>query len=225
MRIIVVEDEPRLARALRRGLQKHGFAVDLKSDGKEALDHILIHFSVYDLIVLDLMLPNMEGLQICKTLREREISTPILVLTAKNQTQDKVEALNAGADDYMTKPFSLSELVARINARLRRADQAYPTELTAQDIRLDVGQHKVYRGEKEIVLTVKEFSLLEFFMRNVNQVLNREYILDHIWDFDFNSFSNVVDVHVKNLRKKLGKNKNNEDYIQTVSGVGYRFKA
>ncbi|HEU4677489.1 MAG TPA: response regulator transcription factor [Candidatus Paceibacterota bacterium] len=225
MRIIVVEDEPRLARALRQGLQKHGFAVDLKSDGKEALDHVLIHHSVYDLVILDLMLPNMEGLQICKAVRDHEINVPILVLTAKNQTQDKVEALNAGADDYMTKPFSLNELVARINARLRRTEHAYPTKLQAQDITLDVGQHKVYRGDKEIVLTVKEFALLEFFMRNVNQVLNREYILDHIWDFDFNSFSNVVDVHVKNLRKKLGKTKTNEDYIQTVSGVGYRFKA
>lgn len=227
MRIIVVEDEERLAKAIKRGLEQQGFAVDLMHDGEEALNHLLIHHSVYDLMVLDLTLPKRSGLDITKTLRERSISVPILVLTAKDQTANKVVLLNAGADDYMTKPFSLSELTARAHALMRRPENTYPTELTARDIRLDVGYHKVYVGEKEVPLTVKEFALLEYFMRHPNQVLDRERILDHVWDFNFNSFSNVVDVHVKNLRKKLSvpHNASNNEYIETISGVGYRFKA
>lgn len=224
MRIMAVEDERRLANALKRGLELHGFAVDCIHDGVEAFEHLLLHHSVYDLVILDLMLPNLGGLDICKKLRERGIAVPILVLTAKDQTVDKVMLLNAGADDYMTKPFALAELVARGNALLRRPEHSYPTELTLHDIRLDVGNHKIYRGTVEIPLTVKEFSLLEFFMRHPDKVLDRERILDHIWDFNFNSFSNVVDVHVKNLRKKLGKTKTKDEYIETVSGVGYRFK-
>lgn len=227
MRIIVVEDEERLAKAIKRGLEQQGFAVDLMHDGEEALNHLLIHHSVYDLMVLDLTLPKRSGLDITKTLRERSISVPILVLTAKDQTANKVVLLNAGADDYMTKPFSLSEVTARAHALMRRPENTYPTELTARDIRLDVGYHKVYVGEKEVPLTVKEFALLEYFMRHPNQVLDRERILDHVWDFNFNSFSNVVDVHVKNLRKKLSAphNASNNEYIETISGVGYRFKA
>lgn len=222
---MVVEDERRLAKGLKQGLELHGFAVDLQHDGEEARNHLIIHHKVYDLIILDLMLPNATGLDICKSLRERHISTPILILTAKDQTSDKVTLLNAGADDYLTKPFAIAEVIARANALMRRPEHSYPSQLTLKNLRLDVGAHKVYRDEKEISLTVKEFALLEFFMRNPNQVLDRERILDHIWDFNFNSFSNVVDVHVKNLRKKLGKTKAKDDYIETVSGVGYRFKA
>jgi DNA-binding response OmpR family regulator len=227
MRIIVVEDEQRLAKGIKRGLEQQGFAVDIMHDGEEALNHLLIHHSVYDLIVLDLTLPKRSGADITKALRERKISVPILVLTAKDQTANKVVLLNAGADDYMTKPFSLSELIARAHALMRRPEHTYPSELTIRDVRLDVGYHKVYVGDKEVPLTVKEFALLEFFMRHPNQVLDREKILDHVWDFNFNSFSNVVDVHVKNLRKKLSApNKaSNNEYIETISGVGYRFKA
>lgn len=224
MRIMVVEDERRLAKALEKGLQMNGFAVDIEQDGRKAFEHVLLHHAVYDLLILDLMLPSMSGMEICQGLRERSIPIPILVLSAKGQTVDKVVLLNMGADDYMTKPFALAEVIARGNALMRRPEHAYPTELTLHDIRLDIGNHKAYLDEKELTLTVKEFALLEFFMRHPNQVLDREKILDHIWDFNFNSFSNVVDVHVKNLRKKLGKRKSKDEYIETVSGVGYRFK-
>lgn len=224
MRVMIVEDEQRLAQALKRGLEQYGFAIDMKYDGKEALDHLLIHHAVYDLLILDLMLPSLTGLEITKELRNRKFSLPILILTARDQTLDKVSLLNAGADDYLTKPFALVELVARANAIMRRPETSYPSEITARDLRLDVGNHKAYRDDEEIKLTVKEFSLLEFFMRHPNQVLDRERILDHIWDFNFNSFSNVVDVHIKNLRKKLGTSASKHEYIETVSGVGYRFK-
>ncbi len=225
MRVLIVEDERRLANALKRGLEQHGFAVDARHDGIEAREHLLIHHSVYDLVILDLMLPGADGLAICTSVREHGVNVPILILTAKDQTADKVSLLNAGADDYMTKPFAIAELIARGHALLRRPDTHYPSELRTHDLRLDVAKHKVYRGENEVPLTVKEFALLEFFMRNPDKVLDREHILDHVWDFNFNSFSNVVDVHVKNLRKKLGKNEYGDDYIETVSGVGYRFAA
>lgn len=225
MRTLIVEDEERLARIMKRGMEQHGFAVDTIHDGAEAFEHIILHFSVYDCIVLDLNLPNRGGLEICTALRQRGIKTPILVLSAKDQTVDKVVLLDAGADDYMTKPFALAELIARMHALLRRPDVSYPSELSAQDIRIDVGNHRAFRDQEELVLTVKEFSLLEYFLRHPNQVLDREKILDHVWDFNFNSFSNVVDVHVKNLRRKLGKSKIKDEYIETVSGVGYRFTA
>ena len=223
MRGIIVEDEVRLAKMMKRGMEEQGFAIDVIHNGIEAFEHILIHYSVYDFIILDLMLPGREGLDICRGLRERGIKTPILILTARDQVVEKVVLLNAGADDYMTKPFALIELIARTRALLRRPDSTISTELTGQDIRLDTSNHRAYRNEVELKLTVKEFALLEFFLRNPDQVLDREKILDHIWDFNFNSFSNVVDVHIKNLRRKLSATNNNE-YIQTVSGVGYRFK-
>ncbi len=225
MRIIIVEDEVRLAKSIKRGLEQEGFAVDMMHNGAEAFAHISIHFSVYDFIILDLMLPDRDGLDICKSLRERSINTPILILTARDQTVDKITLLNAGADDYVTKPFIFLELVARIRALSRRPETSQPIELRGQDIRLDVNNHKAYRNEEELNLTVKEYALLEFFLKNPNQVLDREKILDHIWDFNFNSFSNVVDVHIKNLRRKLGTSTQKDAYIETVSGVGYRFKA
>jgi len=224
MRGIIVEDEVRLAKMMKQGMEDLGFAIDILHNGIEAFEHIIIHNSVYDFIILDLMLPGREGLDICRGLRERGIKTPILILTARDQTVEKVVLLNAGADDYMTKPFALIELIARARALLRRPGSALPTELTAQDIRLDIGNHRAYCNEVELKLTVKEFALLEFFLRHPNQVLDREKILDHIWDFNFNSFSNVVDVHIKNLRRKLTSTNNKDEYIQTVNGVGYRFK-
>lgn len=224
MRIIVVEDEVRLAKSIKRGLELEGFAVDVYHNGAEAFAHISIHYSVYDFIILDLMLPDRGGLDICKSLRERGIHVPILILTARDQAVDKITLLNAGADDYMTKPFIFLELVARIRALARRPEVSHPVELIGQDIRLDGNNHKAYRDEEELNLTVKEFALLEFFLQHPNQVLDREKILDHIWDFNFNSFSNVVDVHIKNLRRKLGASNQKDVYIETVSGVGYRFK-
>ena len=224
MRIAIVEDEMRLAKMMKTGMEQQGFAVDLIHDGDEAVERLLVHHSVYDLVILDLMLPGRGGLDICKVVREHGVTTPILILTARDQTADKVVLLDAGADDYMTKPFAFAELLARGRALMRRPDATYPSELGGQDIQMDVGNHKVFRGAKELVLTVKEFALLEFFLRHPNQVLDRERILDHIWDFNYNSFSNVVDVHIKNLRKKLGQSKLKDEYIETVSGVGYRFQ-
>ncbi len=221
MRVFIAEDQIKLANAIKRGLEHQGFAVDHRANGNEAAEHLVIHHSSYDVIMLDLMLPGRSGLDICRTLRERNITTPILVLTAKNATADKVSLLNSGADDYLTKPFSFAELVARIQALMRRPDESLPVELIAGDLRLNPGTHKVFNQEKEVKLTAKEFALLEFFMRHPGQILDRELILDHVWDFNFNSFSNVVDVHVKNLRKKLGQTEE-KILIETVEGVGYR---
>jgi DNA-binding response OmpR family regulator len=224
MRILIVEDEERLARSLKKGLEKKGFAVDHVDDGERAATRISLHRDQYDLIILDLMLPGQSGLSVCRAVREHGITTPILVLTAKQEIVDKVILLSSGADDYLVKPFSFQELHARIQALLRRPREALPITLSAQDIYLDTGMRKVFRKNKEIPLTTKEFVLLEFFMRNPNQALDREYILDHLWNFEFDSFSNVIDVHVKNLRKKLGDTKRNQ-LLETVRGVGYRLKA
>jgi DNA-binding response OmpR family regulator len=221
MRVFIAEDNKRLAASIKRGLERSGFAVDHRDDGAVASDHLIIHHSLYNVIVLDLMLPNKSGFDICKVLRERGIKTPIMVLTAKDSTTDKITLLNIGADDYLTKPFAFAELVARLNALMRRPDEVLPTELVVGILRLDTITHRVFLYEKELKLTAKEFSLLEFFMRHPGQLLDRERILDNVWDFNFNSFSNVVDVHVKNLRKKLGQT---EDlvFIETLEGVGYR---
>jgi len=177
----------------------------------------------YDLMVLDLMLPDMDGWQITKGLREMNITIPILVLTARDEIENKVDLLLSGADDYLAKPFSFEELYARIQAILRRPQNILPDILTVEDIKLDPISRKVERKNKEIPLTLKEFVLLEYFMRNPNKVVNREELLSHLWDFNYSSFSNVVDVHVKNLRKKLG-NGNSSAVLETVRGVGYRLK-
>ncbi len=221
MRVFIAEDQAKLAASIKRGLEHKGFAVDWKDNGTEAAEHLIIHHAYYDVIILDLMLPGRSGQEICTALRERNISVPILILTAKNTTTDKVVLLNAGADDYLSKPFSFAELVARLQALMRRPEPTLQTELVVGELRLDSGQHTVYCGDEQIKLTTKEFALLEFFMRNPGKILDRELILDHVWDFNFNSFSNVVDVHVKNLRKKLGQTEE-KLFIETVDGVGYR---
>ncbi len=222
MRVFIAEDQDKLAKAIKRGLEHKGFAVDTLPHGGEAFEHLIIHHATYDVIVLDLMLPGRTGHDICRSLRERSIKTPILVLTARSATADKVVLLNDGADDYLTKPFSFAELIARLQALMRRPDDVLPTELVVGDLRLDPGTHRVFLDEVELKMTAKEFALLEFFMRHSGQILDRERILDHVWDFNFNSFSNVVDVHVKNLRKKLGQSEE-KLFIETVEGVGYRF--
>lgn len=221
MRVIIVEDQRRLGQSIKRGLERKGFAVDHYENGDEAADHMILHHALYDAMILDLMLPGRSGMDVCRVLRERGIRTPILILTAKDATSDKVVMLNYGADDYLTKPFSFAELIARLQAIMRRPENVLQTELVVGDLRLDPNLHKVFQKEKEVKLTTKEFALLEFFMRHPDQVLNRELILDHVWDFDFNSLSNIVDVHVKNLRKKLGHSQA-QPIIETVEGVGYR---
>src|SRR3990170_574604 len=165
------------------------------------------------------MLPDKDGVEVCKNLREKNVVLPIIMLTARDTVKDKILGLDSGADDYMVKPFSFEELISRIKALLRRPKQSLPIELKINNILLNATTRRVFRNQKEIPLTLKEFGMLEYFMRQPNRVLTREQILDHLWDFDFSSFSNVVDVHIKNLRKKLGRD---EKTLETIRGVGYR---
>lgn len=222
MRILLVEDERKLAEALKEGLTQKGYAVDILNQGDEAFTRISIHHDDYDLVVLDLMLPGMDGITICKNVRERGITVPILILTARDEVDNKVNLLLSGADDYMVKPFSFDELCARIQALLRRPAAMVPIILKIKDIELDSGERTVKKEGTVVALTLKEFMLLEYFMRHPNQAINREDLLSHLWDFNYSSFSNVVDVHVKNLRRKLGYDR--DDFIETVRGIGYRLK-
>lgn len=220
MKILLVEDEQKLATALVRGLGLEGYTVDHIADGKKALTRISLHRSDYDLVILDLMLPSMDGHEICKQMREMNITVPILILTARNETDTKVQLLQSGADDYLVKPFSFAELTARCRALMRRPNEKLPETLKVADIELNPGERRVRRSGREVPLTLKEFGLLEYFMRHPNQVVNREDLLNHLWDFNYVGFSNVVDVHVKNLRRKL--DENGESILETVRGIGYR---
>ena len=221
MKILLVEDEQKLATAIARGLGLEGYTVDTIADGKKALTRISLHRTDYDLIILDLMLPSMDGNEITTQMREMNITIPVLVLTARNETGTKVQLLQSGADDYLVKPFSFAELVARIRALLRRPTESLPTMLKVGELELNPSERRAYRGGKEIPLTLKEFGLLEYFMRHPNQVVNREDLLNHLWDFNYVGFSNVVDVHVKNLRRKLDDG-DGGDVLETVRGIGYR---
>ncbi len=223
MRIILVEDEVKLAEAMTLGLTKKGYAVDQIHDGAKALSRLSLNHVDYDLIILDLMLPNLDGESITRKLREQEITTPILILTARDEIKSKVDLLLSGADDYLVKPFSFDELLARMQALLRRPVGMVSLILQVRDITLDPTLRKVEKSGKVVLLTLKEFVLLEHFMRNPDKVVNREELLSHLWDFNYNSFSNVVDVHIKNLRKKLDRH-GDTDLLETVRGVGYRLK-
>jgi DNA-binding response OmpR family regulator len=223
MRILIVEDETKLAEAVKKGLELKGFTVDWIAEGDKARTRILLYKTEYDLVLLDLMLPGISGDQICRDVREAGVTTPIIMLTARDETEFKVDLLNSGADDYITKPFSFDELIARIQAVLRRPEQTLPGVLAVRNIELDTGKHSVTKGGAEVSLTLKEFSLLELFMHHPNEALPREAILDHVWSFDFPGFSNVLDVHMKNLRKKLDTNYEDADPLfETIRGVGYR---
>lgn len=223
MKILVVEDNEKLAAGIVKGLKQHGYGAHTIANGEEAAEHIITNNQDYDAILLDLMLPGRSGLDICSSIREREIRTPIIILTAKSETVDKLQLLNAGADDYVVKPFSFDELVARIRAVTRRPQNLLPDEIVHGLIRLVSSQYKAYIENTQIPLTLKEFSILELFLRNPKMTLTREFILDHVWDYNFSSSSNIVDVHVKNLRKKLSDTESG-DIIETVNGVGYRLK-
>lgn len=220
MRILIVEDEPKLAEPLKKGLEMKGFTVDYLEDAEKARTRIKLYRDEYDLVLLDLMMPGVDGATICREAREEGVTTPIIMLTARDEVDMKVKLLNMGADDYIVKPYSIEEVAARINAILRRPETTLPTVLTVRDITLDPAKHVVMKDGKEVALTLKEFSLLEFFMRNPGEALKREAVLDHVWSFDFPAFSNVLDVHMKNLRKKL------DDYddplFETIRGIGYR---
>lgn len=219
MRILIVEDERRLANIIKKGLVENGFAVDQAFDGEEGL--YLAESEQYDLIVLDVMLPKLDGLQLCKELRKKNIKTPVLMVTAKSTTEDKVAGLDSGADDYMTKPFSFIEFRSRIHALIRRSHQETSPVLRADDLEVDPLKHVVKRREKAINLTPKEFAVLEFLLRHKGEVVSRTMIVEHVWDYNFDGMSNVVDVFVVSLRKKVDGHFKKK-LIQTVHGVGYK---
>lgn len=222
MRILIVEDQENLAKLIKKGLESESFAVDYILDGETALNRILINHKNYDLIILDLMLPKKNGIEVCREVRAKKIDVPILILTANDSTKDVANGLNAGADDYLTKPFSFEVLLARIHAILRRPKFSLPLLLTIKDIELDPARKQVWRKKKEIKLTLKEFGLLEYLIRNKNIAVNREQILSSVWDFAFDSFANVVDVHITNLRKKI--DDHDAKIIKTIRGVGYKIE-
>jgi DNA-binding response OmpR family regulator len=223
MRILIIEDQEKLARSLKKGLEHYGYAVDMIHDGAEGMRRLEFDHKDYDLLILDRMLPGMDGMDICRTLREKGSTLPVLMLTAKDALDDKIEGLNIGADDYLVKPFDFPELAARVQALLRRPTEKFVSEIEVRGIVLNPVTRIVTRNGKEIALTAKEFSILEQFMRHPNEALTRERILGPAWDFAYDGLSNVIDVHVKNLRKKL--QQKIETLFETVHGVGYRLKA
>jgi DNA-binding response OmpR family regulator len=221
MRILVVEDEKKVLSFIKRGLEEEKYEVETAMDGEEGLK--LAMDKPYDLIVLDWMLPKKDGLSMVKELRSKKAMIPVLMLTAKDSVEDIVAGLDSGSDDYLTKPFAFAELLARVRALLRRAEQERGAEINFADLRLDPVTHKVWRRDKEVILTAKEYGLLEYFMRNPNQVVTRTMIADHVWDYTFDSFTNIIDVYVNYLRKKIDRG-SEKKLIHTVRGVGYIFK-
>jgi len=221
VRVLVVEDEVKMAALVRRGLEREGYAVDVARDGDEAL--WAAREQEYDAIVLDAMIPEPDGFAVCHTLRAESRWAPVLMLTARDSVEDRVRGLDAGADDYLTKPFAFEELFARLRALTRRGPVERPTVIEVGDLRLDPGTHAVHRGTRRIDLSAKEFGLLEFLMRHPDEVLSRSRILEHVWDFAYEGGSNVVDVYVRYLREKVDRPFGRAD-IQTVRGVGYRLR-
>jgi two-component system OmpR family response regulator len=222
VRVLVVEDEARMATLLQRGLREEGYSVDIASNGTDGL--WLGCEQEYDAIVLDIMLPGIDGFEVCRRLREAGRWTPVLLLTARDAVEDRVRGLDAGADDYVTKPFSFAELAARVRALVRRGAGARPTALEVGDLRLDPATHRATRGGVELALSPKEMAVLELLMRHVGDVVTRTQILDHAWDFAYDGGSNVVDQYIAYLRRKVDQPFGRHD-IQTVRGVGYRLGA
>ena len=221
MRILVVEDEHRIANTIKKGLEQERYAVDVAYDGTQGFD--MAATEEYDLLILDLMLPGIDGLTICRNLRKQNIQTPIIILTAKGQIQDKITGLDAGADDYLTKPFSFEELLARIRALLRRPKTSLKSVLSVEDITLDPAKYTVERDDVRISLSSKEFSLLEFLMRHAGIVQTKETIIAHVWDYDSDILPNTVEVYIRNLRNKIDiPFKNKKPLIQTIRGFGYK---
>ncbi len=224
MRILIVEDEHRIANTIKKGLEQERYAVDVAYNGTNGFD--LASTEEYDLIILDLLLPEMDGITICKELRKNRIHTPILMLTAKGQIQDKVLGLDSGADDYLTKPFSFEELLARIRALTRRPKPSFNSTLTVADLHLDPKLFQVERDGKIIKLTNKEFSLLEYLMRNADKTLTKDKIISHVWNYDADILINTVEVYIRNLRKKIDAPfKNKKPFIQTIRGFGYKISS
>jgi heavy metal response regulator len=222
MRLLVVEDEQKLASFIEQGLTEEGYAVDVASDGEFGLNMALDQ--VHDLVILDISLPKKDGLMVLKEMREARIATPVLLLTVRANIEDKVLGLDAGADDYLTKPFAFQELVARVRALLRRRAETAPPVLQVADVTLDPARRTVERNGEKIELTPREFSLLDYFMRNTDRVLTRTMIAEHVWDYNFDTSTNVIDVYVNYLRKKIDTDRDPK-LLQTVRGVGYVMKA
>jgi len=221
MRILIIEDDSTLAQFLRKGLQEERYAVDAAGDGEEGLARACE--TAYDLIILDIRLPKLDGLALCRKLREEGRTTPILLLTARQSVDARVEGLDTGADDYLTKPFAYPELLARVRALLRRSSPPQPAVLKVADLELDPVSHKVWRGGQEIPLTNKEYGLLEYLMRNPDRALTRTAILVHVWDTNYDTMTNIVDVHIRSLRAKIDRDFS-PPLLQTVRGVGYRLE-
>jgi DNA-binding response OmpR family regulator len=222
MRILVVEDEAKVASFIRRALEEESYAVDMCADGARGLD--LARAGCYDLVILDLMLPGMPGLEVLKALRKEQIATPVLILTARSELDQKVKGLDAGADDYLTKPFAIEELLARVRVLLRRGSGEAAGMLQVADLLLNPATREVTRGGRRIDLTSKEYALLEYLMRNAGRVLTRPMIAEHVWNQDFDTFTNVIDVYVNYLRNKIDRG-HDRKLIQTVRGRGYVLKA
>ena len=221
MRVLVVEDEVKMAGLLERGLEEEGYAVDVAPDGVSAVWMGTEH--AYDVVVLDLMLPDTDGFGVCRELRAAGRWSPVLMLTARDAVSDRVTGLDAGADDYLTKPFSFAELLARLRALQRRGGSKRPAVLTVDDLTVDPATHRVTRGGVSIDLTRKEFALLEYFARHADEVLSRTRLIEHVWDYAFEGDSNVVDVYVRYLRTKIDR-PFGRDSLETVRGAGYRLR-
>ncbi len=222
MRILLVEDEKKVASFIKKGLEEEGYAVDLAADGESGLHMALDR--VHDLILLDIQLPKKNGLAVLREMRQHKVAIPVLLLTVRATIEDKVMGLDSGADDYLTKPFAFQELLARVRALLRRHSGNKQTVIQVADLSMDLAQRTVYRGDQKIDLTAKEFALLEYLMRNPGRVLGRTMIAEHVWDYDFDSMTNIIDVYVNYLRKKIDFEREPK-LIHTVRGVGYVLKA
>ena len=218
MKILVIEDEKKIASFIQRGLKEEKYAVDVAYDGEKGM--ALADVNEYDLIVLDIMLPGKDGIYVCRELRRQGHKTPVLMLTARDRVEDKVSGLDVGADDYLTKPFAFEEFLARVRALLRRQVSPKTTLLKVGDLELDQLTHKVKRNGREIKLTSKEYSLLEYLMLHAHEVVTRTMISEHVWNEDFDSFTNIIDVYVRYLRSKIDKN-SSQKFIHTIRGTGY----
>jgi two-component system OmpR family response regulator len=219
MRVLIVEDEPRMATLIRQGLEEDGYAVDVVNNGVDAL--LWVQCATYDIVLLDVMLPGMNGIEVCRRLRAEGYAMPILILTARDALADKVKGLDSGADDYLVKPFAIEELTARLRALARREGPSKSTQLVVADLILDTAVKLAWRGDKVIKLTAKEYALLETLMRHPGQVLSRDQIIEHVWDMEFESGSKLIEVYVHALRKKIDEG-GAVKLIHTVRGLGYR---
>ncbi|HUX60304.1 MAG TPA: response regulator transcription factor [Ignavibacteriaceae bacterium] len=221
MRILIIEDEKKVASFIKKGMEEEYFTADVAYDGKEGLK--MASSENYDAIIMDIMLPFIDGISLLKEIRKREIITPVLMLTVKDSLKDKVEGLDAGADDYLTKPFAFEELVARIRALLRRHESSKIPTLKVGELILDLQSHKVIRGDQEIVLTPKEYAILEYLMRNANKVVSRTKLIEHVYEYHFDPETNIIDVYINKVRTKVDNNFD-KPLIHTIRGIGYIIK-